>query len=285
MARIRTIKPDFWSDGTMVGLSPWARLFYVGTWTFSLCDAGHLADDAVGLKLKILPADNVDPQALLSELLAAGRLVRRYSTTGRSYLFNPRLVEHQKTDGRWNSRCPHCASEKDGGYTEDPRPPTETHRDSPEPTQPPTDSAQESKGRESKGREQNATRSAAAAVAPVLTQTHPDSPEPLSVTQRAKRITDAYALAEPMCKWPAINGVVIKAIKLERWSDDEIRAALLRLAGEGRWVTVETLRVELNGLPPGRASPRPATSDQRVNEGLALAERFDAELPKEITAA
>ncbi len=72
----------------------------------------------------------------------------------------------------------------------------------------------------------------------------------LTVTQRSKVITDAYAAAEPMCKWPAVNGVVIKAIRSERYTDDEIRDALLRLAAEGRGVTVETLRTELNGFPP-----------------------------------
>ena len=78
----------------------------------------------------------------------------------------------------------------------------------------------------------------------------------LSITQRSKRLTDTYAEAEPLCKWPAVNGVVIKAIKSERFADDEIGAALMRLAAEGRSVTVDTLRTELQGLPPGRqASP------------------------------
>src|SRR5580704_16122965 len=31
----------------------------------------------------------------------------------------------------------------------------------------------------------------------------------LTETQRSKRLTDAYAEAVPMCKWPAVNGVVL----------------------------------------------------------------------------
>ena len=104
----------------------------------------------------------------------------------------------------------------------------------------------------------------------------------LSITQRSKRITDAYHDAEPLSKWPAVNAIVIKAIKSERFTDDEIRNALLRLATEGRGVTIETLRVELQGLPsPGSAvatrnghSPKPSTTDQRVAAGLALAEEL-----------
>src|SRR5688572_16306001 len=101
MARIRSIKPEFWTDGTIVSLSVPARLFYIGTWNFALCDRGHLPDDPVGLRLKILPADNVDAFAIVAELLEAGRLVRRTSSSGRTYLLIPRLVDHQKVDARW----------------------------------------------------------------------------------------------------------------------------------------------------------------------------------------
>lgn len=72
----------------------------------------------------------------------------------------------------------------------------------------------------------------------------------LTLTQRSKRITNAYAEAEPMCNWPAINGIVLKALKSNKYADSEIRDGLLRLAGEGRAVTVETLRTELQGMPP-----------------------------------
>jgi hypothetical protein len=85
-----------------------------------------------------------------------------------------------------------------------------------------------------------------------------DEPRPqMRPTQRSKVITDEYALAEPMCKWPAVNAVVLKAIKAERWSDDQIRDGVLRMAKEGRSVTVDALRYELDGMPPpqGRGSP------------------------------
>lgn len=82
-------------------------------------------------------------------------------------------------------------------------------------------------------------------------------PRPLTETQRSKRITDAYAKAEPLCRWPAINGIVLKFIRSGEFSDAEIRDGLLRLAAEGRPVTVDVLRVELRGLPPPRVSLRP----------------------------
>ena len=109
MARIRTIKPDFWTDGNMVRLSPFARLLYIGMWNFTLCDHGHVADDAMKLKLQILPMDNVDIEALLGEIMAQGRVTRIVSPEGRTYLHVTRFEDHQKIDPRWKTRCPACA--------------------------------------------------------------------------------------------------------------------------------------------------------------------------------
>lgn len=82
----------------------------------------------------------------------------------------------------------------------------------------------------------------------------PDVDE-LTVGQRSKRITDAYYAREPMSKWPAVNGVVTKAIKTGRWADAAIEDALLRMADERRGVTVESLRIELDGMTPRERAP------------------------------
>lgn len=231
MARIRTIKPDFWSDGTMVGLSSWARLFYIGTWNFSLCDRGHLPDDALGLKLKILPADQIDADALLGELLKAGRLIRRRTTDGRSYLFNPRLVDHQKTDARWNSRCPHCASEESGGYVEEavnlPEPPRdspEPPRDSPEPAEPPPTSAQGSKGKEGKVKESNALASLAVAVAPRA--------NPSTVDEMIAEWLD-HCRKRPPDSVIGQVGKQLKAMLSEGIDPADVRSGLAAWAGKG----------------------------------------------------
>lgn len=190
MARIRTIKPEFWTDGNIVGLSAYARLLYIGTWNFSLCDRGHLPDDPVGLKLKILPADDVDARALLAELLLAGRLIRRRADDGRTYLFNPRLSDHQKVDARWQSRCPHCTSEADSGYVEESPNLPETPASPPEPAETPPSSPQDSKGKDGIGKE-----------------VHPSDVQrgkPLD-HNRATRIPDNFAPTEEMITWAKEN--------------------------------------------------------------------------------
>lgn len=86
-------------------------------------------------------------------------------------------------------------------------------------------------------------------------------PPSLTVNQRAKRITDAYAAVESFCKWPAVNAIVIRAIKADRWSDEQIHDAMLRLADVKRPVTVDTLRYELD--PPDNVRQFP---DNRRSE-------------------
>jgi hypothetical protein len=93
----------------MVRLSPFARLLYIGMWNFTLCDHGHVADDAMKLKLQILPMDNIDIDALLAEIMAQGRVIRVADREGRTYLLVKRFEDHQKIDPRWKTRCPACA--------------------------------------------------------------------------------------------------------------------------------------------------------------------------------
>ena len=156
MARIRTIKPDFWTDGNMVKLSPFARLLYIGMWNFTLCDHGHVADDAMKLKLQILPVDPVDIDALLTEIMAQGRVVRVADEDGRTYLLVKRFEDHQKIDPRWKTRCPACAHSDSLTLTE-------TQVSLGELTETPELSPTLTLGREGMGRESKKTPSSPAA--------------------------------------------------------------------------------------------------------------------------
>jgi hypothetical protein len=146
MSRIRSIKPTFWTDGNIVSMSAFARLFYIGMWNFTLCDHGHVSDDAMALKLQILPMDDVDPNRLLQEILSTGRVERIRSASDRTYLSIKRFTDHQKIDPRWRTRCPACA-EKDSLE------PAETPVSLGELTETPEDSPQLPLGRDGMGRD------------------------------------------------------------------------------------------------------------------------------------
>lgn len=104
MARIRSIKPEFWTDSTVVGLSTHARLLFIGCWNFA-DDYGVLEDDSTRLKLQILPAEPVNADDLVDELVKAACLVRAVAPDGTPVLVVRTWERHQKVDrrgvGRW----------------------------------------------------------------------------------------------------------------------------------------------------------------------------------------
>jgi hypothetical protein len=95
MARIRTIKPEFFTSEDIVGLSPFARLLYIALW----CEAdkeGRLVWKPKTFKMRYLPGDDLDILALCKELTDA-RLVVLYGD-GLAYI--PAFKSHQHINPR-----------------------------------------------------------------------------------------------------------------------------------------------------------------------------------------
>jgi hypothetical protein len=104
MARIRTIKPDFWTDEKLTECSMSARLLFIGSWNFA-DDNGNLEASAKQLKMKVFPADNIDCQPLLDELINHGILME-YSVNGKKYLHIKGFKKHQVINRPSNSNIP-----------------------------------------------------------------------------------------------------------------------------------------------------------------------------------
>lgn len=95
MARIRTIKPEFFTSEDVVALSYQARLLYIATW----CEAdreGRLSWKPATLKMRYFPADGIDIDDLCKELIDAG-LVRLY---GDGFAVIPTFSTHQHINPR-----------------------------------------------------------------------------------------------------------------------------------------------------------------------------------------
>lgn len=75
MARIRTIKPDFFKNEQLADLPIIVRLLFIGLWTQSDRD-GKLEDRPKRLKAEIFPYDNIDIDKALDQLQAAGLIFR-----------------------------------------------------------------------------------------------------------------------------------------------------------------------------------------------------------------
>jgi len=69
-----------------------------------------------------------------------------------------------------------------------------------------------------------------------------------TAAQRAQALAGLYTEQVPMSRYPAVLGIIRKAIDAGK-PDIEITDALRRIAAEGRSLTVETLRIELEGQP------------------------------------
>ena len=104
MARIRTIKPEIWTDPDFIDLSLSARLFLIASLNFA-SDYGVLPDKPRQLKMQCLPADNVDIDAIIDELLTLKFMFRVVAPNGDKVLVIRTFAKNQKVNrpspGRW----------------------------------------------------------------------------------------------------------------------------------------------------------------------------------------
>ena len=117
MARIRTIKPEFFTSEDIVSMSPLARLFYVSLW----CEAdreGRLEWKPGTLKLRYLPGDSCSVDELATELIDR-KLIVLYVVDGKQYAQIPSFTRHQVINNR---ESPSALPEpRDASSTREPR--------------------------------------------------------------------------------------------------------------------------------------------------------------------
>jgi len=98
MARIRTIKPEFFTSEDIVSMSPLARLFYVSLWCESDRE-GRMEWKPKTFKMRYLPGDECDVSELAQELVDRGLIVI-YSVDGKQYAEIPTFEKHQVINNR-----------------------------------------------------------------------------------------------------------------------------------------------------------------------------------------
>jgi uncharacterized phage protein (TIGR02220 family) len=99
MARIRTIKPEFWTSEQVAECSLTARLAFIGIWNF--CDDRGIHPASVKrLKMEVFPSDSISEselQGMVGELLTAG-LLDEYEVDGKGYWQVTGWEKHQKIE-------------------------------------------------------------------------------------------------------------------------------------------------------------------------------------------
>ena len=94
MARIRTIKPDFWTDEKVVELDFADRLLFIGMWNFA-DDQGYLDYSLKRIKMQVFPGDDVDVSRGLQRLHSLG-LIRLYDSSNGLVLRIVNWEKHQR---------------------------------------------------------------------------------------------------------------------------------------------------------------------------------------------
>ena len=111
-----------------------------------------------------------------------------------------------------------------------------------------------------------------AAVPDRAAEVKPPDASPKGITLRAQAIARRFHEHEPMCNFPAIMRAAKKAITCGKYPDDEaIGDALVRLAKDGRPVTTDSLRIELEGLPAARRPSRQQETDDMFDRAAERA--------------
>lgn len=102
MARIRNIKPDFWTDEKLVELDPWERLLFIGLWNFA-DDEGFMPYSPKRIKMQIFPGDSLEVSRGLQSLISTG-LVRLYDSSDGQVLHVSNWTKHQKVSNPSKSK-------------------------------------------------------------------------------------------------------------------------------------------------------------------------------------
>ena len=114
MSRLRTIKPEFWSNPSVLCRLIEARLLFIGMWNF--CDdQGNIEASPFQIKCLVFPAENINIEPLLKDLEELKkipgtdlkeRLIIKYKVDGKEYYHIPGFIKHQRIDHPSKPRCP-----------------------------------------------------------------------------------------------------------------------------------------------------------------------------------
>jgi hypothetical protein len=106
MARIRTIKPEFWTSAQVMECSPMTRLLFIGMWNFA-DDEGRMVRSAKTLKAQVFPSDPIEVEDIARMVveLAANALIRIYEVEGREFI-QITGWHHQRIDKPHKSKIP-----------------------------------------------------------------------------------------------------------------------------------------------------------------------------------
>jgi len=143
MARIRSIKPEFFLDEDIAKLEPLTRILFQGLWCLADSE-GRLEDRPQRIKIQILPYDKYDIERGLTDLHDAGFIIR-YIADDRKLIQIRTFSKHQRISGKEAQTVSEYPGPERGSNGEATGKQPGSNGDQPE--------SQERKGKERKGKE------------------------------------------------------------------------------------------------------------------------------------
>jgi len=282
MARIRSVKPEFWADEDLADLPRDARLLYIGLWNLA-DEHARLRGDPRYVKGQVFPYDDDLPPAgvevLLNALVVAKKAVR-YRVAGKQYIFLPNLGKHQRLEAeKVPSRLP--APEDADPDEPAPVPGLDAYASAPR-----ADKSAPDPDRSEPHEEDHALLYGSGSME------HEVPPTAAALTRRDDEPATTQALIgewiEHCRKRPPgpVIGQVSKQVKamIEEGIDPaDVRRGLAAWHVKGIHPSAlpSVVNELMNASPTAalaRASPRPSTTDLRVNQAIAAGERVQAML-------
>ncbi len=94
MARIRYIKPGFFTNDELAEIKPLGRLLFIGLWCLADKE-GRLQDRPKRIKAQVLPFDGGNVDRLLDDLVEHG-FITRYRVKDEPYIQVINFLKHQR---------------------------------------------------------------------------------------------------------------------------------------------------------------------------------------------
>ncbi|MGW1405051.1 hypothetical protein [Streptomyces sp. NPDC002403] len=291
MARIRTIKPEFFTSLTIADLTPEQRLTFIGLWTH-VDDEGRCVDDARLIKAAVWPLDDRTAADVEADLraLTESSLIVRYTLTRKSYITVSGWREHQRINRPTKSRYP---APEQGEAAPEPAPTCGNDDSASTHAQLTEDSPQE-RNREQGTGKGTGNKNASSAPAP---RTPDPAPDREDVERLCAHLADR--IEGNGSKRPTITKTWRTAARLlldkDGRTEDQVHGCIDWCQNSDFWrgnvlsmpklrEKYDTLRLQAtrpaagsNVVPIGAATTRPSTTDQRVAEGMTLAARLRAQ--------
>jgi len=299
MARIRTIKPEFFTSLTVAGLPVEARLTFIGLWTYA-DDEGRGVYDPRLVKAAVWPLDDRTAADVEKDLqaLTEASLITHYEVAGRQYFVIRSWQEHQKINRPTKSKLPDVEDREHPPPTSGNTPSVNTHGELSEDALKAHGGKGKERNRERKGTPPSAaTRARTREAPPAATVTHlprrtdhepPHSDREPAEAGTAERILTGWHTQLP--RPPARRTVEALGREIVQMLADRVDPADIsrgldewqQANASGRAVGPSALAsfvhaVTSRATPTATTGPaRPSTTDQRVAAGAALVEKYRA---------